>query len=137
MKNSTSVRESDSEESHVFPENIEHLDTLWNLLVLSSVGLLVFTAFLRLDILPSTLLGTGVVGFNFYWTRRIAAKLFHVASNIKRRMLFIYFFKFGLSVVILFSAIVYFRMSALGLLLGLSNIVVAVFLYSIKSVLFP
>jgi hypothetical protein len=55
-------------------------------------------------------------------------------ENVKRRMLLVYVVKFGLSITVLFVAVVVLQISALGLLIGLSNIVIAVILYAIASV---
>jgi hypothetical protein len=112
---------------------LKPVNDIWRILIAVSILLVVGTGVLRLDFLPATLLGVSIFGVNFYWTRRIVLKVFH-RQNVKRRMLLIYCSKFGLSVAVLFTAIVYFQLPALGLLIGLSNIVLAVLIYSIMSV---
>ena len=119
-----------------FVSALKPVETLWKLLLLVSVILVAGTALFRLDFLTATLLGCAIVGLNFYWTRRVVLGVF-LKENAKRRMLLIYVIKFGISAVILFMAVVRFQLPALGLLLGLSNIVIAVIIYSILNVFRP
>ncbi|MBF0239292.1 MAG: ATP synthase subunit I [SAR324 cluster bacterium] len=114
-------------------QQLGHVNAIWNILVVVSLILVGLTAVFHLDFLPGTLLGCAIVGLNFYWTRRIVTNVFS-KENVKRRMLLVYVVKFGLSITVLFVAVVLLQISALGLLIGLSNIVIAVILYAIASV---
>ncbi len=118
------------------PEHLIPLNMIWRILIIVSLVLIAGTALLRLDFLPATLLGSTVVGLNFYWTRRIVLKVFY-KENIKWRMFLVYVFKFGLSAIVLYVALAYFQLSPIGLLIGLSNIVLTMLIYSVVSIFHP
>ena len=132
-----SATDSSSSPASLLPERLAQINELWRILLVVSAVILVATSFFGLDILPATLLGTAIIGFNFYWTRHIVVKIFQAATQVKQRMVFLYLIKFGISIGILFVALIQFQMSALGLLIGLSNIVIAVMLQALKQTLFP
>ena len=107
-----------------------------NLLLASSVILVAGTAIFSIDLLASVLLGCAVVGFNYFWTIQFVRKLLQERKLQALDLLFS-FTKFGISVIILFVAMQYFDFSPEGLLIGLSNIALAVLIYSFIRVMRP
>ena len=107
-----------------------------NLLFAASVILVAGTAIFSIDLLPSVLLGCGVIGFNYFWTMQFVRKLLQERKFQALDLLFS-FTKFGISVIILFVAMQYFDFSPEGLLIGLSNIALAVLIYSFIRVMRP
>ena len=100
-----------------------------NLLFAASVVLIAGTAIFSIDLLAPVLLGCGVVGFNYFWTMQFVRKLLQERKFQALDLLFS-FTKFGISVIILFVAMQYFDFSPEGLLIGLSNIALAILIYS-------
>lgn len=132
--NTSSPSPSDPPSSvQVSPKAIAPVNEVGIILIIVSIFLIGGTAILKLDFLPATLIGTLIVGLNFYWTRHIVLKFFK-GKHIKRRMLIFYFLKFGISVAVLFTALIYFQLSAIGMLIGVSNIALAVMIYSVVNV---
>ena len=107
-----------------------------NLLLVASFILVAGTAIFNLDLLPSVLLGCGVIGFNYFWTMQFVRKLLQ-EQKLQALDLLFSFTKFGISVSILFVAMQYFDLSPGGLLIGLSNIALAVIIYSFIRVMHP
>lgn len=114
---------------------IKALNDITKILIIVSVLLVGVVPFLQLDFLDGTLLGVAIVGFNFYLTRRTLLNVFF-SEGFKGRVIILYVLKLGISGLILFLAIVHFEFSRIGLLIGLSNIVIAIFIFSIKQALF-
>ena len=106
--------------------------------ILITVSLLIVlgTAFFKVDFVPGVLLGCLVVVLNFYLTRRILSRLM-MFKDLKRRMLVLYLLKLGLSGIVLYLAIVQFRLPGLAILIGLSNILITMLVFAIKRTLFP
>jgi len=115
-------------------QTIKALNDITKILILVSVVLIGIVPFLQLDILDGILLGIAVVGFNFYLTRRTLLNIFF-SEGFKGRIIFLYVLKLGISGLVLYLAIIYFGFSRLGLLIGLSNIIVTIFIFSIKQAL--
>ena len=107
-----------------------------NLLLAASIILVVGTAIFSLDLLPSVMLGCGVVGFNYLLTMQFVRKLLR-ERKLRALDLLFSFTKFGITIIILFVAIKYFELSPRGLLIGLSNIALAVIIYSFIRVMRP
>ena len=105
-----------------------------NLLFAASMILVVGTAIFNIDLLPSVLLGCGVIGFNYFWTMQFVQKLLKERKLQALDLLFT-FTKFGISVIILFVAMQYFYFSPGGLLIGLSNIALAIVIYSFVRIM--
>jgi len=106
------------------------------ILIVVSILIILGVALFRLDFLLAALLGSSVVGFNFFLTRQVLLRVL-LFKDLKRRMLILYLLKLGLSVVVLYVAIVILQLPGFGILIGLSNIVIAIFIFSIKRTLFP
>lgn len=117
-------------------ESLRPVQEIGMTLLAVSAFLIGAVGFFRLDLLPGTLLGSGVVGLNYIWTRRIVVNVFQ-GDNVKRRMSLLYFIKFGVSVAVLFTALVVFQLAPLGVLLGVSNIVLAVMIHTVLTALRP
>jgi hypothetical protein len=107
-----------------------------NLLFAASIILVAGTAIFSLDLLPSVLLGCGVIGFNYILTMQLVRKLLRKRKLQALDFLFS-FTKLGFTVIILFVAMQYFELSPGGLLIGLSNIALAVIIYSFIRVMRP
>ena len=107
-----------------------------NLLFAASIILVAGTVIFSLDLLPSVLLGCGVVGFNYFLTMQFVRKLLREGKLQALDLLFS-FTKFGITIIILFFAMQYFGLSPGGLLIGLSNIALAVIIYSFIRVMRP
>ena len=107
-----------------------------NLLFAASIILVAGTAIFSLDLLPSVLLGCGVIGFNYFLTMQFVRKLLRERKLQALDLLFS-FTKFGITIIILFVAMQYFELSPGGLLIGLSNIALAVIIYSFIRVMRP
>ena len=111
-------------------------DFFRNLLLSVSVILVAGTTILQLDLVPSVLLGSIVVGFNYFWTMKFVRKLLLDRKLLALDLLFI-LTKFGISVIVLFGALKYFELSPRGLLIGLSNVAIATIFYSFLRVMNP
>ncbi|MBF0280843.1 MAG: hypothetical protein HQM13_23830 [SAR324 cluster bacterium] len=123
-------------EPEVPTETLASLFEVTLILIIVSIVIALATALFRLDFLPAVLLGLAVVGLNFFLTRQILLRVL-LFKDLKRRMFVLYLLKLGISAVVLYIAIVSFQLSGLGVLIGLSNIVIAIFIFSIKRTLFP
>ena len=107
-----------------------------NLLFAASIILVAGTAIFSLDLLPSVLLGCGVIGFNYLLTMQVVRKLLQQRKLQALDLLFS-FIKFGITIITLFVAMQYFELSPGGLLIGLSNIALAIIIYSFIRVMRP
>ena len=107
-----------------------------SLLFAVSIILVTGTAIFSLDLLPSVLLGCGVIGFNYFLTMQFVRKLLRERKLQARDFLFS-FTKLGITVITLFVAMHYFELFPRGLLIGLSNIVLAIIIYSFIRVIRP
>ena len=100
------------------------------IMVFVSIILIIVSSILKLDYLLGILIGCIIICSNFYWTV-VFFKMYLKNKKIKIINLFFYFFKFFLSSIILYISINYFNISTLALLIGLSNILIALFLFSV------
>ena len=76
-----------------------------------------------LDFAVGALLGSLIVGLNLLWTRNVVRKA--LASGQPRPHFIVsYVLKFAVSVAVLFVAIIQFHMDALGILAGVSALLV-------------
>ena len=121
---------------HISSETMASLSEVTRILIIVSILIILGVALFRLDFLPAALLGSSVVGLNFFLTRQVLLRVL-LFKDLKRRMLILYLLKLGLSVFVLYVAIVIIQLPGLGILIGLSNIVIAIFIFSIKRTLFP
>ena len=101
------------------------------ILVLNTSLLVVFGVFIAgsywfrgVDFAKGTLLGCVVVAFNFFVSQRLVGQLM-LEQKLNPGILVIYLLKFGLSGLLLFLAITKWQVDILGIMLGLSSIVVA------------
>ena len=115
---------------------IKQVNFFRNLLFTASIILVAGTAIFSIDLLPSVLLGCGVIGFNYLLTIQFVQKLLRERKLQPLDLLFS-FTKFGITIIILFVAMQYFELSPGGLLIGLSNIALAVIIYSFIRVMRP
>ena len=74
------------------------------LLLGSSILLVLGTTILRLDLVPSVLLGCSIIGFNYFLTRKLVRKLL-LDQKLQALDIIFLFTKFGISVLVLFGAI--------------------------------
>ena len=118
------------------PQSTATVSEITFILITVSLLIVLGTAFFKVDFVPAVLLGCLVVVLNFYLTRRILSRLM-MFKDLKRRMLVLYLLKLGLSGIVLYLAIVQFRLPGLAVLIGLSNILITMLVFVIKRTLFP
>ena len=101
-----------------------------NLLILASVVLAIVSLLFGLDFLLGSLLGSAIVGLNFHWTVRFVLNMLE-ERKLRPLYLLIYGAKFIVSMMVLYVAIVQLDISAVGIMLGLSNILLAAIAYAL------
>ena len=101
-----------------------------NLLILASVVLAIVSLLFGLDFLLGSLLGSAIVGLNFHWTVRFVLNMLE-ERTLRPLYLLIYGAKFIVSMMVLYVAIVQLDISAGGIMLGLSNILLAAIAYAL------
>lgn len=79
------------------------------------------------DFAKGTLVGCLVVAINFFISQRLVGNLI-LEGSIKPTIVVAYLSKLGVSVLILFVAVVRWQLDLVGILLGLSSIVLATIL---------
>jgi hypothetical protein len=83
------------------------------------------------DFAGAVLLGFAVVMLNFYWTKKVVASV--LLSGQPHALLALSFLvKFGVVAAVLFYAILRLRVDGLGVLVGLSALLLAVLLYALE-----
>ena len=100
------------------------------LLLAVSFLMILCTAILKLDYLTGVLIGCLLIILNFHLTAHFVNNLIRV-RKVQAMNLIFYLSKFAFSAFVLFGALIYFDFPPLALLLGLSNIVIAVTIYSV------
>ncbi len=108
----------------------DQVRTLYTIFLTVSGILILLAGILKLDYLLGVFLGCSVVGLNFHWTVVFVRNLIH-DKKVQPLNLIFYLTKFAISALVLFGAINYFEISPLGLIIGLSNILLAVVAYSV------
>ncbi len=103
-----------------------------NLLLLVSVGLALAVSPFGLDLVVGSLLGSGVVVLNVMGSAwPIRQLLLH--QRIHPMLVLFQLLKLGLSGVVLYWAILHYEVSTLGLLIGLSNLILTSLLYTVLN----
>ena len=101
-----------------------------NLLILASVVLAIVSLLFGLDFLLGSLLGSAIIGLNLHWTVRFVLNMLE-ERKLRPLYLLIYGAKFIVSMMVLYVAIVQLDISAVGIMLGLSNILLAATAYAL------
>ena len=101
-----------------------------NLLILASVVLAIVSLLFGLDFLLGSLLGSAIVSLNFHWTVRFVLNMLE-ERKLRPLYLLIYGAKFIVSMMVLYVAIVQLDINAVGIMLGLSNILLAATAYAL------
>jgi hypothetical protein len=101
-----------------------------NLLILTSGILAVVSLLFGLDFLLGSLLGSAIVGLNFHWTVRFVLNMLE-ERRLQSLYLIVYGAKFIVSMMVLYVAIVQLDIHAVGIMLGLSNILLAATAYAL------
>ena len=101
-----------------------------------SILLVLGTAILRLDLVPSVLLGCSVVGFNYFWTVKFVRKLL-LDQKLQALDIIFILTKFGISVIVLFGALNILQLPPNGILIGISNVVLATVIFTLFRVISP
>lgn len=83
-----------------------------------------------LDFTKPVLVAFLVVLLNVYWTKSLVKSILF-AGKPKGLFTFFYFFKFGLTALVLILTIGYIKMDPLGILLGLSSLMLATLLFAV------
>lgn len=103
-----------------------------NLLFVVSAGLALATSPFGLDVVVGSLIGSTVVVLNVLGSAwPIRQLLLH--QRIHPMLVLFQLLKLGLSGVVLYLAILHFEVSATGLLIGLSNIILTSLLYTVLN----
>ena len=103
-----------------------------NLLFVVSAGLALATSPFGLDVVVGSLIGSTVVVLNVLGSAwPIRQLLLH--QRIHPMLVLFQLLKLGLSGVVLYVAILHFEVSATGLLIGLSNIILTSLLYTVLN----
>ena len=108
----------------------DQVRTLYTILLTVSGILILLAGILKLDYLLGVFLGCSVVGLNFHWTVVFVRNLIH-DKKVQPLNLIFYLTKFAISALVLFGALNNFEIPPLGLIIGLSNILLAVVAYSV------
>jgi len=127
---------SKREVSKKVSKSLKQANFFQNLLLGVSIFMVLVTAVLHLDLVPSVLLGCTVIGFNYFLTVKFVRKLLLVKKLQALDIIFI-LTKFGISVIVLFGAVEYFELSPNGLLIGISNVALATIIFTIFRVISP
>lgn len=99
-------------------------------LLISGVALVALGWVLRnLDFAKAVLLAFLIVLLNVFWTKNLV-KTILLAGKPKGLFTFFYVFKFGLTAIVLILAMVRFGMDAVGVLVGLSSLMVATVIFA-------
>ena len=101
-----------------------------NLLILASVVLAIVSLLFGLDFLLGSLLGSTIVGLNFHWTVRFVLNMLE-ERKLRPLYLLVYGAKFIVSMMVLYVAIVQLDIHAVGIMLGLSSILLAATAYAL------
>ena len=107
-----------------------HIRLINQLILTVSIIIVLVSAILKLDFLVGILIGCVVVILNFHWTIRFVSNLI-IARKVQFMNLIFYISKFGISGAVLFLALEHFNIPPLALIIGLSNIVIAVMIFTI------
>ena len=83
-----------------------------------------------LDFALAALLGFVVVLLNFIWTKNLVKSILLEQHRPKALSVFVYIFKFGLTAVVLYIAMVKYQVDGLGILIGLSTMIVGTFIFA-------
>ena len=103
-----------------------------NLLFVVSAGLALATSPFGLDVVVGSLIGSTVLVLNVLGSAwPIRQLLLH--QRIHPMLVLFQLLKLGLSGVVLYLAILHFEVSATGLLIGLSNIILTSLLYTVLN----
>jgi len=134
-KNSEEIsKENDSSISLSNP--LKQANFFQNILLGVSILLVLGTLILRLDLVPSVLLGCTVIGFNYFWTIKFVRNLLLYQKLQALDVVFI-LTKFGISVIVLFGALNILDLPANGILIGISNVVLATIIFTLFRVISP
>jgi ATP synthase I chain len=107
----------------------------WLVLGSGAALLALGAAWRGVDFALGVLLGFGVVLLNFYWTKR-AVRSVLFAGQPRSLLTLSYLLKFGLTAALLFALVVRLGVDALGVLVGLSALVLASVLFALQLALF-
>ena len=119
-----------------FSKPIKQANFFRNILLAISILLVLGAAILRLDLVPSVLLGCTVIGFNYFLTIKFVRKLL-LGQKIQALDIFFILTKFGISVTVLFGALNILDLPPNGILIGISNVVLATIVFTLFKVINP
>ena len=119
-----------------FSKQLKQAHFFQNLLLGVSILLVLGTAILHLDLVPSVLLGCSVIGFNYFWTVKFVRNLLLDQKLQALDILFI-LTKFGISIIIIFGALNILQLPPNGILIGISNVALAAIIFTFFRVIRP
>ncbi len=111
---------------------VDRQANIYLLILIGSGTVLLLAAWLwgGLDFATAELLGFLVVALNVYWTKR-AVKSVLFDRRPKALLTGSYLFKLGLTAIILYFGIVHYQIDPLGVLLGLSSLLLATIIFAL------
>ena len=101
----------------------------WLLLLVSTVLVGGAYVLLGIDFAGGVLLGSGIVGLNYLWSRRVFSRILQ-EDRPKARLGISLVFKFSLTAMILYIAIVRLNVNPVGIMVGVSAVVIAGLLFA-------
>ncbi len=105
-----------------------------NQLYLSVLGTIVFILFFPLPWIIGFVIGAAVGSFNFYFLARLAQELVYIPKGATIPLLFSFYTRLIVTGIILYVAIVFWNANIFALLIGLSIILLNVFIFGITLV---
>ncbi len=100
-----------------------------NQIYLSLLGLILFVIFLPLSWVIGFSVGALVVSFNFYFLAKLSQELVYIQKGALTSLLFSFYLRLILTGVILYAAIVFLGADIFALLIGLSIILLNIFIF--------
>jgi hypothetical protein len=97
----------------------------WILLAVSAALVGLGYLWQGIDFSAGVALGCLLIGLNFVWTRSVVRRVLR-GEGSKGRVALSYLAKFGLTVLVLFLAILQFRIDPLAILVGVSSLLLAI-----------
>lgn len=123
----------DPERQKAIAEQASSLRRFTWLLVGSGIVLVAGSVWWRgLDFGVPVLLGFGVILLNFFWTKKAVKAVFY-GGQPKSLLTLSFLAKFGVTAAVLFYAILRLNMDGVGVLIGLSSMILASVLYTLSA----
>ncbi len=100
-----------------------------NQIYLSILGMLIFWIFFSGSVLIGFVTGAVLGTFNFYFLAKLIQELVHIKKGAVTPLLFSFYIRLGLTALVLFFSIVYWKANIYSLLIGLSVVLLNVLIF--------